>query len=206
MSVYISGFDTETTGLFDYKKDILDPSQPHIVTISAVLHDKDENLIDEFDVIVKPDGYVIDNTSKAVELHGITHEIAMEKGIPITEALAKLDAFAEKSEFVVCHNISFDMAMVNRESIPLGIEMKLRNLPRVCTMKGSTEIVKAPGARGYKWPKLSELHTFLFGKPHDDQHTSISDVKATMRCYFELIRRNYTLVPSVKEKKQEALI
>jgi len=200
------GFDTETSGLFDFKKGIDDPSQPHIVSISAVLYDKNENLIDEVDVIVRPDGYEIDNTSKAVELHGITHEIAMEKGIPILEALAKVDALAQRAEFVVAHNISFDMAMVNREAIPRNIEMKLRTLPRLCTLKGSTNIVCIPSPRGYKWPKLSELHTYLFGEPHKNQHSSLSDIRATMRCYFELIRRKHNIVPMTKEPKEAAII
>lgn len=43
-----------------------------------------------------------------------------------------------------------------------------------------------PGAHGFKWPKLEELHEKLFGCAFDGAHDAMNDVMATAKCYFEL--------------------
>ena len=58
--------------------------------------------------------------------------------------------------------------------------------PKYCTMKGSTDYCRLPGKKGYKSPRLSELHQVLFGKGFEDAHNAMADVEATERCFWKL--------------------
>jgi len=41
-----------------------------------------------------------------------------------------------------------------------------------------------------KFPTLEELHTVLFGENFQGAHDALADVRATAKCFFELLRRN----------------
>jgi hypothetical protein len=72
-------------------------------------------------------------------------------------------------------------------------------------MELSTEILKLPNPRGgYKWPNLTELHTYLFGKGFDGAHDAMADVKACANCFFELKKRKLILLPEDEETKKKA--
>ncbi len=58
-----------------------------------------------------------------------------------------------------------------------------------CTMRSTTEVTKIgynPKYKSYKWPKLEELHRVLFGEQVMGAHNAMVDVRATLRCFFEL--------------------
>ena len=61
MSELICFFDTETTGLPLFKSPSDHPDQPHIVDICALLYTPDGVLVDSFEAMVRPDGWVIPN-------------------------------------------------------------------------------------------------------------------------------------------------
>ena len=48
---------------------------------------------------------------------------------------------------------------------PGGLALRLFERPGLCTMKTTTDLLRLPGPYGFKWPKLDELHAFLFGGP-----------------------------------------
>jgi len=57
-------------------------------------------------------------------------------------------------------------------------------------MKNSTNLCKIPRpGGGLKWPKLQELYFFLFGETFVGAHDAAYDVKATRKCYYEIIKR-----------------
>lgn len=55
-------------------------------------------------------------------------------------------------------------------------------------MLESVDLCKLPGRYpgNYKWPKLIELHNHLFGCDFEGAHDALDDVKATVKCFFEL--------------------
>jgi DNA polymerase III epsilon subunit-like protein len=159
-------FDTETTGLPKVRGAPLTKlnNWPRMVQLAWLLYDKNQNLISEADYIIKPEGFTI--PADASNVHGITTEKALVSGV-------QLEA---------------DDKIVGAEFLRSGVESALFDKPRFCTMKTTTELCQIPGPYGYKWPKLSELHYHLFKKDFKDAHDAAVDVKACMKCFFELMR------------------
>jgi DNA polymerase III subunit epsilon len=57
-------------------------------------------------------------------------------------------------------------------------------------MQAATSYCQIPEPYGYKWPTLEELHKKLFNQPFAGAHQALADVRACVRCYFELKQRN----------------
>ena len=57
-------------------------------------------------------------------------------------------------------------------------------------MKTSVDICRILDFKGrYKFPKLQELYLKLFNKKFEGAHNSLSDIKATFECFYELLNR-----------------
>jgi DNA polymerase III subunit epsilon len=179
-------FDTETTGLpKNYKAPVSDSANwPRMVQIAWQVYDKDGNFVDAKDFIIKPEGYPI--PPEATKIHGISNERALTEGQELEEILIQFSQQIENAQILIAHNISFDEKIVGaefyRKSIPNGLE----RIPKICTMKSSSEYCQIPGNYGYKWPKLSELHFALFGKGFEEAHNAAADIKATVKCFWKL--------------------
>ncbi len=79
-------------------------------------------------------------------------------------------------------------------SVSVDEAISFAEKPHFCTMKapGIMEFCKLPWGNSktrLKWPKLKELHQILFDEPFADAHDALADVKATRRCYYELMAR-----------------
>ena len=185
-SIHYLFFDTETAGL---PRDYNAPTHilrnwPRLVQLSWITTDKDCNVLSENDYIIYPDGFTI--PEDAVRLHGITSEIAKEKGKPLQEVIDKFMEDFNAATTIVGHNIDFDKKIIGAELIRLGQKDIMDSKESICTMEASTDYCKIPGSYGYKWPKLQELHKKLFGCEFEDAHNSMSDVKATLKCFKEM--------------------
>jgi len=173
--------DTETTGY---------SPQDRIVAVCWSFYDSAGGELSTVHHIIRPDGFSI--PKEAVNVHGITTEIARRRGIPLAEALVALytDIAARKPSLYVGHNVSFDQPILLNEYLRIRHPENFSSLPTFCTMKGTTHICRIwrPGG-GYKWPTLEELHRHLFGCAHDAAHDARGDVRACAKCFFELRRR-----------------
>lgn len=87
----ILAFDTETTGLANFRLPASHESQPHLVQIGAMLVDENFTVRNEINLIVKPEGWTIPASASSV--HGITQEVAEQVGLPKGTVL---DAFASR--------------------------------------------------------------------------------------------------------------
>ena len=175
-------FDTETTGLPKTRaKAIHGPNVwPHIVSISWLVLESDTNeILTQKSYIVKPNGWTI--PADSVAIHGITNEIAEERGVPLSDAIG--DFMATPRDIVVAHNLDFDEnVFVNAMTWDLGIQCFYGfDSPKYCSMVLSADICRLPSkfGRGYKPPKLSELYEHVFRqKPIAAQlHGSMYDAK-----------------------------
>jgi len=183
-------FDTETTGLpKNYKAPLSDSENwPRMVQIAWQLHDETGQLIEAKCFIVKPEGYTIPYAAEKV--HGISTEKAMGKGKELSWVLEELNSTLKHTQFLVGHNIDFDISIVGAEFIRKNITSRFLKLGTIDTMEDSTEYCALPGGKGgkYKWPNLSELHQKLFGEGFAEAHNAAGDVVATARCFLELLR------------------
>ncbi len=185
-------YDTETTGFpknFNAALSDLD-NWPRVVQLAWQLHDVKGNLIENFNFIIKPDGYEIPYT--VTKIHGISTKLALEKGIPIIEVINLFKKSVEKARFIIGHNIDFDQKVLGSELYRYNIEPSLLEKSIIDTMKSSIDYCALPGGRGggFKFPKLGELYEKLFKEQFSFAHNAAADVNATARSFFELVRLN----------------
>ncbi|WP_445383245.1 DNA polymerase III subunit alpha [Robiginitalea sp. IMCC43444] len=185
-------FDTETTGLpkrWDAPVSDTD-NWPRCVQIAWQLHDEMGQLIEQFDALVQPEGFNI--PYDAEQIHGISTELASERGLPLSEVLEKFKLALERTKFLVGQNVGFDINIMGAEFLRAGMENPLEAFPVLDTCTETTaELCQLPGGRGgkFKLPTLTELHQHLFGEAFKEAHNATADVESTARCFLELIRQ-----------------
>lgn len=189
-------FDTETNGLPNFNERARHPSQPHIVQLAATLTESDGTAIENYNVICKPDGWTI--SQELSDIHGITHDHALRVGIPEAEACAVLLGMIRRASLIVAFNITFDkfiarIGMRRFDLITDADDLWWKELPTFCAMRPMTEICKLPFPNGrpgrggaFKFPKLQEAYTHVFGKAFDKAHDALADVNACKEIYFWL--------------------
>ena len=190
-------FDTETTGLpKKWNAPISDINNwPRCVQLAWQIHDNLGNCIESKDFLIKPDGYNIPYDSQ--KIHGISTELAERDGHDLHEVLTQFNEAVKNSKFIIGHNVKFDLNIMGCEFYRLKVKnnLEVSKILDTCYEKTAT-LCEIPGGRGgkYKFPTLTELHSYLFSTSFADAHNATADVEATTRCFLELIRiENYSL-------------
>lgn len=196
----ILAFDTETTGLPDWRAPSDADHQPHLVQLAMILMDDDFTERSSVSLMIKPDGWTI--PPEITEIHGITNEMAEAFGVPEKMA-ARLYAqliYGRKAR-AVGHNVPFDIRIMRIAMIRSGISKETLDGMEVetfCTMRASTPIVNMPPtekmvAAGFnkpKPPKLSECIQHFFGEELIGAHDALVDVRACVRVFRHLSSLN----------------
>lgn len=182
-------FDTETTGLpKNYKSPYTDTDNwPRLVQLAYILCDSNGQVIDNGCWIVKPNNFIIPN--EASDIHRITNERAQLEGLPINIVLNNFKSILNQSDYLIAHNISFDVNILGAELTRSNIKSNIDSIIKVCTMENSTNYCAIKGNYGYKWPKLSELYFNLFNANFEEAHDAAVDIEATYKCFWELINK-----------------
>jgi DNA polymerase III subunit epsilon len=185
--------DSETTGLpksWSASIEEID-NWPRIVQLAWAIYDVEGNKECSKNYIIFPTGFKIPKDT--VKIHGITTERAKREGVHLHKVLPELNSDIDKITTIVAHNIDFDLPIINAEFLRSGIKTNLLKKKNYCTMKSPkvVSLCKIPNQyrRGYKWPKLCELHATLFGSDFEDSHNAGVDVEACASCFFELRNR-----------------
>ena len=115
-------FDTETTGLpKNYNASITNSENwNRCVQLAWQIHNIKGELIDVKNFIIKPDGYSI--PYNASQVHGITTDRAKKQGMPLDYVLNEFNKDLEKYNFLVGHNVNFDINIVAAEFHRAGIK------------------------------------------------------------------------------------
>ncbi len=183
-------FDTETTGLpVNYKAPLTDfDNWPRMVQLAWQIHDRQGNLIEAYNFIVKPEGFTI--PYQAEKVHGISTEMALREGKDLAWVLEEFEKTLQKTKFLIGHNIEFDINILACEHLRKDFTSRFLDIEKIDTKETSTEYCALPGGKGgkYKWPNLSELHEKLFHEGFEEAHNASADVAATSRCFLELLR------------------
>lgn len=183
MSQLIAIFDTETTGLPDWKNASEAEHQPHMVEIAAILHNDQGAVIDSFKAIIRPDGWVIPD--ELVQIHGISQEMAEDVGIPEAEALEGFLALYERAGIRAAHNATFDDRIVRIALMRYQDEERAdwfkTHTTKFCTCNSS----RTPVGLG-KLPTLAEAYKHFTGEDLVEAHRAMPDAQACARIYFAL--------------------
>lgn len=178
-------FDTETTGLVDFKAPATAEHQPHLVQLGAVLVDDDRSVVCSVGKIVRPAGWEV--PEDAAKIHGITTEKAREVGWSASRVLRDFSYMAHSADEIIGHNVPFDMMVMetafSRHSIPA---LFFDNPNTFCTMRAATPIMKLPGRYGYRRPHLYEAYKFFTGKDLVGAHDALVDANATIEVYWAI--------------------
>jgi len=183
-------YDTETTGLpKNFSAPVSDSENwPRLVQVAWQLHDDMGELIEVKNFIVRPEGFTI--PYNAEKIHGISTKRAQEQGVDLAFVLEEFNKAVAKSEYIVGHNIIFDINIMGAEFYRIQMETSLMDEKNIDTKNEGTEFCAIPGGRGgkFKWPTLTELHVKLFKEGFSEAHNASADVEATTRCFLELVR------------------
>jgi len=186
----VCAYDTETTGLPDWKNPSDSHHQPHLVQLAAILADEDTGkVISTLDLIIQPDGWEI--PQEVTDIHGITNEIANEVGVNEMDAVALFLQMVGSAKRLA-HNRTFELRIIRiatKRYFPENVQEKWAEKENHdCTMIMAKPIMQMEpkGRYGYKSPKLSEAYQHLMGKELQDAHSAIADARACLDIYFAM--------------------
>jgi DNA polymerase III subunit epsilon len=194
-------FDTETTGVpKDYKAPMtaLD-NWPRVIQLAWLVADLEGNTITTRDELIRPNGWEIPKEDFWIR-NGFDTEISLKAGRELVEVLGEFVEDLQGCGWMVAHNLAFDHPIVGAEMLRLGLK-SARKATKICTMETTVDLCQIPFAgqrawlskkeKKFKWPKLEELHRFLFGREFEGAHQAGSDVAALKACFFELVKRGH---------------
>lgn len=194
-------FDTETTGLPDFNADLTHPKQPHIVQLALLLTDEGGRELMSWKSPIKPEGFVIDETSKAFEVNKIGNDMANKYGVQLRQVLAMFRMFESRAILKVAHNYRFDGFLLKSAHARTGVAPIEPPIEKFCTMKAITEVMKldpTPNmiAAGFhdkpKSASLAEAYRFVTGgKEIEKAHDALADVKACKEVFFWLVKNGF---------------
>lgn len=181
--------DCETTGLPEYTSTRRIPSYKQlskydkcrIVSISWIVTQKDE-VVQQAYYLIKPDGFVVTSESQAI--HGISHQEACDKGVPLAVMVSELKTCLEDCVNIVAHNIEFDIHVIKSELYRynyMDLLDLIENKHLICTMKKGKEVMKTR-----KYPKLGELYKYLYNEEIQNAHNAQYDTLYCYRCYNKM--------------------
>ena len=180
-------FDTETTGLpRNWNAPLSDSDNwPRCIQIAWQLHASDGRMISFDNFIITPEGFDIPFESEKV--HGISTALAKRDGTDLKTVVELFLSVMDQADFLVGHNLKFDLNIMGAELLRLGKENTLfeKEILDTCT-EDTALLCELPGGRGgkFKLPTLSELYFFLFQDSFEEVHNATADVEATARVFI----------------------
>lgn len=174
--------DTETTGMpknkFRSPMDV--DNWPRLVSVAYIVCDSRE-VFDKGYFVIKPNGYII--PAESTKVHGITTAEAIERGESINQVLDLIKTKLDSTDYLVGHNIEFDVNVLNAEFYRYNQTLPMNLKPSFCTMLLSKDFCKLPNN---KYPTLEELFFTLTGSVLQNAHNAMADTEATMQCFWIL--------------------
>lgn len=173
-------YDTETTGLPEWKIPSDDPTQPHLVQFAGILANEDtREIISTVNVIIRADDWDIPQVT--IDVHGITKEISQAYGIDEKIAIEMiLDLGANTRR--VAFNKTFDQRIIRIGAMRYSDHEKIDRWhskdDHSCAMRMAREIM------GGKQPKLIEAYEHFMGEKFENAHDALADTKACMAVYW----------------------
>jgi len=164
LNMKLIALDTETTGLY--------PSAHHIVELGLSTHTGKRR-----SYLMKPP---IPIPAAVSAIHHI--DDSMVANCPtFAEVWAKVETRIQQADFIVGHNIAFDVRFISAEVLRAGLP-RTRRPPSICTM----EISKAVYGRDVTH-KLCDLAQRLELSSEGQSHRADADADLSMRCLLKMM-------------------
>ena len=182
-------FDTETTGMVQFRKPPEDPSQPDLIQLGMLLVDTgDWSAKARHSMLVQlNEGVTIDPGAK--EAHGISEEDCARYGVAPVVAGSLFNQICMQADIIVAHNLSFDTSIMKTALFRLGNKPnRMDGRQHVCTKEASTDVLKLPGKYGYKWPTLAEAYRHYTGEEVVGAHDALVDTEACLQVFRGLVQ------------------
>ena len=209
-------FDTETNGLPSVRNARPDAVDvwPVVVQIAWTVAEWDEGrdpeqepgrgpgqgfrILESASHIIRPDPEM-KWSEESARIHGVSRERALAEGVSGVAVFGTVNALLGSVDCVVAHNLGFDKPVLTCELLRHGFCPAFPALS-YCTMDKTKGLCKLPTpfsrpSDPYKFPKLSELYTYLFGSVDGIAfHAADVDVECLVRCFRELVYRGFVTV------------
>jgi DNA polymerase III epsilon subunit-like protein len=182
-------FDTETTGMVQFRKPPEDPSQPDLIQLGMLLVDtvdwkpRARNSL----LVQLAEGVRIEPAAK--EAHGISEEDCACYGVAPIVACSLFNQACLQADIIVAHNLSFDASIMKTALHRIGNKPhRMDGRQLVCTKEASTDVLKLPGKYGYKWPTLAEAYRHYTGDEIEGAHDALVDTEACLQVFRGLVQ------------------
>lgn len=169
--------DTETTGMWNFKKPDNEPGQPRMVEVSAVLRQghRERAVVS----LLLTDALQVSMEEEAAKVHGITPEDLSSMGVHSFRVCALLKQMIGLADRLVGHNVSFDMKIIAREFAVHGTEVEWPET-KICTMRSAAAPVANKSGEKNTWPRLERAYKVLVDENgFSNAHSALAD---TMAC------------------------
>lgn len=194
-------FDTETTGLFDFKLPADDPSQPRLASVAFIVADAQGNEISRVKHFIRPDGWEMTESAGAV--NGLTTEFLTENGIPVGEVLDLYQSHIEAGLIVAAFNVQFDCKMMRAEFRRAARDDLFERTTNTCLMRAMTPY-KAQGLAVKSGMVKLSVCCEHFGIQNSESHDAMGDAEAALALLKILIRDGNVIEPKVHYAKAVA--
>lgn len=195
-------YDSETTGLPDWKQPSEAEHQPHLTDLCYLLFSKEGELIESMDALIRPDGWVIPKDVE--ELTGLSTDFLTINGIPEREALAMFGRINKQADVRVAHNAQFDERIMRigiSRYFGKAVADRFKEKPIYCTANATKNIVKCPPTEKmlnsrfkntFKTPNMQEaLSFFCPGEVIGQAHRARPDALACAKVFFAMQARGF---------------
>jgi DNA polymerase III epsilon subunit-like protein len=203
--------DTETSGLFDYRKAAHEEGQPYLASISAILLDDGGAEVRSMHRLIKPTEAWGESALRdlkqglgAFAINGLTHDQLMSEGVPVEEVLAEYDALTDSCGGVAAFNVSYDQKVIRGAYRRVGKPDRYGERPTFCVMRGSGALLKQRGVKLGKVPNLGEAVRHLLDREHGEAHKAVADTIAAADLYRLLLAEGLVeWRPQIPEERAE---
>lgn len=200
-------FDTETTGLFDYRKPADADGQPRMIQIAASLFDADRSLITSLSSLIKPDGWEMDDALAEKLGHGLNHAKLEAEGIPVRDALDQWNEMQQRADMIIGFNVAFDLKVIRGELRRADLPDQYGEKETFCVMHACTPLCRIPptaamlatNRKTRKTPNLAEAVETLLGEKVEGAHNANADCVATYRLFCHLLDNGHGPAAKTKE-------
>jgi len=187
--------DTETTGLIQKHKPGNDLYElPRILQIAWLLFDSEGKLIKNHNRIIH---HCQPIPATSTRIHGIDSAVIQQNGEPPHDVWADFFMDLENCDYLVAHNIDFDIQVIQGELKRQKINNPFAGKKMICTMKEGKKSCRIPAedGNGFRYPDLEELYKIIFhgrltGPTITGLHDAFVDASVTAKIFLKMLEKD----------------